>query len=151
MTKTQLQYLCTTYGDKSLSENEKWKSIYSFSTCTTKMPTFAFQYYLSRNMVSYVEDGVNEPGFAIISHKPAHSGIDSYKKRICTFIPLSSIIAVSVLPKLTEKDPEPPEDDIILLDALDANDEDDQFSYEIEYDNGAVDDTNIRIYDAKQN
>lgn len=124
MNKAQLEYACKTYGDPSLSDDEKWKSIAYISTITTKTPTFSVQYYLRTNQIQYSEK-FGEPGFFLIDYLYSPYGPFANKQGlIVTFFPLDKITAISITSKNSFKDGKPtvePEKPDVIVGVLDAN------------------------------
>ena len=104
MNKAQFDYMCNTYGDSSLAENEKWKSVAYIATTTTKVPTFSAQYYLRTDQLQYSEK-FGEPGFFLIDYLYSPFGPFSNRQGLTvTFIPLSKVTAIAVTSKVTYKD-----------------------------------------------
>ena len=127
MTKSQFEYLCETYGDPSLPDGEKWKSVCYIATTTTKVPTFSFQHYLLRDKIAYSEK-IGEPGFFITDYQPAQSGVfNNSIGMITTFIPLRMITAITVTRKsAVSKESgniDDPDMDKVLLDGLATSDD----------------------------
>lgn len=124
MNKAQLDYMCDTYGDPSLSANEKWKSVAYIATETTKVPTFSVQYYLRTNQIQYSED-FGEPGFFLIDYLYSPFGpFHNAQGLTVTFFPLSKIDAVSVTSKTSFKSGDPsvePQVPDVVVGTLDAN------------------------------
>lgn len=99
MNKVQFDYMCNTYGDPTLSNNEKWKSVAYIATTTTLVPTFSAQYYLRTNQFNYSEK-FGEPGFFLIDYLYSPHGPFSNKQGLTvTFIPLSMITAIAFTSK----------------------------------------------------
>lgn len=121
MNATQLKYICSTYGDKSLAENEQWKCIEYFTAATSVNATISVQDYIRRNKIMYTT-AYNEPGFLIMDYSPAYDGIvRKNDKLVITFIPLSKILSVSVRSKIKHTDsPDKPTEIHTAIDALDA-------------------------------
>lgn len=124
MNKNQLDYMCKTYGDPTLSDDEKWKSIAYIATITTKTPTFSAQYYLRTDQFFYSES-FGEPGFFLIDYPYSPFGPFSHEHGlIVTFYPLSKVTAVAITPKNSFKNGEPtvePEKPDKILGTLNAN------------------------------
>lgn len=153
MTKEQFDYACSTYGDPNLSSEDKWKSVFYFSTDTTKMPTFSVQHYLKTSQIRYSEN-IGEPGFFITDYQPAQSGVFSNKRgMITTFIPLSKITSVSITDKSTKETPggggDKPSYVNTIVDGQGAEESSDVYEYIISMDDNAASDDSeyIRIYD----
>ena len=130
MNTAQLKYLCSTYGDKSLTEDEQWKSIEYFTTTTSVNATIPVQEYIKHNRIKYTT-AYNEPGFLIMDYSPAYDGIvRKNDKLIITFIPLSRLLSVSVRSKVKYTDsPDKPVTISTAVDALDAESDINDYSF----------------------
>ncbi len=140
MNKEQLNYLCETYGDKSLNNDEKWKSIVYFATPTSLTPMFSVQDLLKNNQIRYSEKCA-EPGFFIIDYQSFEYGVfNTEDGLLITFIPLSKIASITVTPKITYKNndsdtPDKPQEPDAVVDALTSLD--DTANYIIDMNGGA--------------
>ena len=161
MNKAQFDYLCSTYGDSSLKDSEKWKSVCYIATTTTKVPTFSVQHLLRTDQIRFSES-IGEPGFFITDYQSAQSGIVNNKfGLVTTFIPLALITSITVTSKTIfnngkEPSPEPDIPDAVIdaltsemteINVIDVgeNSSSDEVEYTVIYDGcgaNVIDDTN---------
>ena len=94
MRKTQLDFLCKTFGNPNLPDNEKWKCIkYIF----IENPIVDVQRLLKSGEVAYIANDENGPGFYIMGHPNADLGLSKSNEKVVTFIPLKIIDKISLL------------------------------------------------------
>lgn len=94
MRKTQLDFLCETFGNSELSSNEKWKCIkYIF----VENPIVDVQLLIRRNEIKYIDNTENGPGFYIMSTPNNDLGIPTLHEKTITFIPLKIIDKISLV------------------------------------------------------
>lgn len=94
MRKTQLDFLCETFGDPNVSSNEKWKCIkYIF----IENPIVDVQLLLKRNEIKYIDNSENGPGFYILGTPHVDFGVPKIYDKVVTFIPLKIIDKISLI------------------------------------------------------
>ena len=94
MRKTQLDFLCETFGDPSLPSNEKWKCIkYIF----IENPVADVQKLIKTGDISYIANSNNGPGFYVMDIPNSDFGIPNANDKVVTFIPLKIIDKISVI------------------------------------------------------
>ena len=92
MRRSQLDFLCKTFGDPNIPDNEKWKCIkYIF----VENPIVDVQKLLKRHEIMYIDNSDNGPGFYILGYDNSDLGISKYGNYIITFIPLTIIDKIS--------------------------------------------------------
>lgn len=89
---------CKRYGDQSLPENERWKSIKYFST-EGQMESTDFEFYYKHNEAYFINDSSTGPGFIFLETPytefgAPHRNKDGSNKKIITFV---SLIMVNAL------------------------------------------------------
>ena len=100
MRKTQLDFLCQSFGDPKLLDNEKWKSIkYIF----IENPIVDVQKLVKHNEIMYIDNLTIGPGFYILSHANSDLGINNHNDLVVTFIPLKIIDKISIIPALDDE------------------------------------------------
>lgn len=91
MLKSQFDYLCNSYGDSSVSEEDRWKSIkYIYN----ENPLFDVQTLIKENRIIYIDNIAVGPGFYVLEAPYAFSMANS-DELVITFIPLSVIDKIS--------------------------------------------------------
>ena len=94
MRKTQLDFLCETFGDSSLPSNEKWKCIkYIF----IENPIVDVQLLIKKNEIKYIDNTENGPGFYIMGVPHVDFGVPKLRDKVVTFIPLKIIDKISLI------------------------------------------------------
>ena len=84
MTVAVFNSIAKQYGDQSLPDNEKWKSLMSFSIAGSSYP-----------IAYYVENAPFGSGFLLL--EPPHSDLEVLvgKKQTCCFIPIEYVVDVA--------------------------------------------------------
>ena len=94
MRKSQLDFLCETFGDSNLPSSEKWKCIkYIF----IENPIVDVQKLIKNNEIQYIGNSDNGPGFYILGTPNADFGIVNLCDKVVTFIPLKLIDKISLI------------------------------------------------------
>ena len=94
MRKSQLDFLCDTFGDPTLPSNEKWKCVkYIF----TENPLIDVQLLIKKKEIMYISNTDNGPGFYILGTPNVELGIPRLNEQIVTFIPLRIIDKISLI------------------------------------------------------
>ena len=94
MRETQLDFLCKTFGNPDLPDNEKWKCIkYIF----VENPVADVQKLLKTGDIRYISNTGNGPGFYIKDVANPDLGISNVNEKVVTFIPLKIIDKISIL------------------------------------------------------
>lgn len=94
MTVDVFNSIAKQYGDQSLPDNEKWKSLMSFSIAGSSYP-IDFATRFQDNMAYYVENASFGSGFLLL--EPPHSDLEVLvgKKQTCCFIPIEYVVDVA--------------------------------------------------------
>ena len=94
MRKSQLDFLCETFGDPNLSNKDKWKCIkYIF----IENPIIDVQLLLKRKEIQYIDNTEIGPGFYILGCPHVDFGIPKFNDKVITFIPLKMIDKLSLI------------------------------------------------------
>ena len=94
MRQSQLDFLCKTFGNPDLPDNEKWKCIkYIF----VENPIADVQKLIKTGDIKYIANSSNGPGFYIMDIPNADFGIADINKKVVTFVPLKIIDKISII------------------------------------------------------
>ena len=101
MLKTQFNFLCKTFGNPKLPDNEKWKCIkYIF----VENPLADVQRLIRLRKIAYVDNFNIGPGFYILGYANSDLGVPKHGERVVTFIPLTLIDKISLVTSFDEND-----------------------------------------------
>lgn len=93
MTTAEFKEICKKFGDQTLPESERWKSIKAISVNEMDYP-INFEDSFNKNMIYFLENESIGDGFYLMEY--AHSDLDLFNRnKICSFIPIESVLAVS--------------------------------------------------------
>lgn len=96
---TQIDFLCNSFGDTSLPENERWKCIkYIFA----ENPIIDVQLLIKKGEIIYINNSEIGPGFYILGTPNADFGLPKNDEKVITFIPLNLLDKVSILTKFID-------------------------------------------------
>ena len=114
MLKSQFDFLCKTFGNPDLPDNEKWKCIkYIF----IENPIADVQKLIRVNQIMYIDNPNIGPGFYIMSYSNSDLGVPKYSRQVITFIPLKLIDKLSISPFLDDNnDDDNNENNILYVD-----------------------------------
>lgn len=94
MLKSQLNFLCETFGNPDLPSEQKWKCI---KYIYVENPIADVQLLLARNEIMYIDNSDNGPGFYIMGTPNVELGIPNLTDKVISFIPLRIIDKISVI------------------------------------------------------
>jgi len=93
MTREQLNFLCSTFGNSKKPESERWKCI---KYIYIENPLIDIQSFLNKGEVIYVDNDSIGPGFYIMGKPNADFGIND-NTTVVTFIPLDVIDKLTII------------------------------------------------------
>ena len=92
MLHTQLDFLCNTFGNQSLPDNEKWKCI---KNIYVENPLVDVENCIKNGKIQYINNESIGPGFYIMSTPDSSFGVHK-NESVVTFIPLKLIDKISI-------------------------------------------------------
>ena len=101
MLKSQFNFLCNTFGKSNLPDSEKWRCV---KYIYIENPIVDVQKLIKRGEILYVDNSGIGPGFYILSYTNSDLGVPKFNERVVTFIPLSLIDKISIIPSLGDSD-----------------------------------------------